>query len=364
MKRTAMILALAFLVILTAFGQNKKLSLSGVGNSSSAQLKSSPTDTVLNAPALSASLIRLENDSNQLVFYTVIPLKTGELAGLLGNSKLAIERLRALTDKLEYLAASTVAPAIAISDSEQLIIGFALEAGTSAYPMWYASIPGKTERTENIYQLSRVKPLLDEQQQPAFIRPMDFDLPATAIRIDGRFVDWLKFQDTLSWPLQSQPLKITRQSDGIENISLENALSFQRGGTDVEHVRMIRTANDLMVMVSSHSVMSKGLSYLFRLYANNQEKTNRFTLEIPIDGQGGPVLLWTSGKKEPQILGNFAIADYYVEARFSLKTLPAGLSKLFASDWIIELSSAWSDSSMSEEYFWGRFPASTIVKRD
>jgi hypothetical protein len=123
---------------------------------------------------------------------------------------------------------------------------------------------------------------------------------------------------------------------------------------------MVRSKTELLVMVSARSLMSKGLSLLFRLYDSAAATKPSLVLEIPVDFATGPVLAWENGKSEPKVAGDFATADYYLEARFRLADLPASVGKLLGKDWQIEVSSAFNQPGLSEEFFQGRFPASQI----
>lgn len=361
MKRAVLILAALCLAVGLSAEGGKKLSNSAVGAGPAPAERGGVA-----APGLGAGSCRLENDGDSLAFYALFALKPGELNGLLAQPRAVVDRLVAQADRLDYLAAGTVAPALAVGDAEQLVVGFTVRAGSAAYPLWYLTVPPKPKRggQGTILQLSAAKPLPGPGGGLS-LKPSDIDLPAAGVRIDGRFVDWLKYPDLLSFPVASLPQRVVQSGEGGSRaVPVEQSLSYSKAGTDVEHVRMARSGDDLMVMVSSHSVMGKGLSYLFRLYANDQESANRYALEIPVEDKGGPVLFWTAGRKEAQIVGNYAAADYYVEARFKLKSLPPALAKLFAGDWFFEVSSAWSDAAVSEEYYWGRVAASAVPKAD
>ena len=242
------------------------------------------------------------------------------------------------------------------------MLGFAVESGASAWKVWYLRVPTKGLRpVPPVFVVSQSRTLADATGQPLDLKTVDFELPASPVRIDGRFVDWLKYEDLLSWSERNPPAGAVRQADGKSaNINLANAQFWAKAGTDLEHFRMIRSKTELLVMVSSRSLMSRGLSGLLRLYESPTAKNPSAVLEIPLDAATGLTLAWETGKADPRVVGDFATADYYLEARFRLEDLPANLSALQGKDWQVELSTSFSQPGQSEEFFLGRFPAGSI----
>jgi hypothetical protein len=360
---------LALSPLLAAQTPKKNSGAAPSGGDSAASQAATPAANPLTAAApagrpapVPLGAIRLENDSANLVYYAVLPFKSAELNQLLAQPRQVLERLKQSAASLAYLPPRTVAPAIPANEQEQLVLGFAVESGANAWKVWYLRVPTKGLRpTPPVFSLSQARGLSDGAGLPLDLSSIDFQLPATPVRIDGRFVDWLKFDDLMSWSERNPPFAASRQQDGtVTPIKVADGQSWAKGGTDLEHFKMIRTSSELLVMVSARSLMSKGFSCLLRCYESPAARNPAVVLEIPVESATGPVLAWEAGKAEPRVAGDFATADYYLEARFRLADLGAGLAKLSAKDWQIELSSAFSQPGMSEEFFHGRFAASQI----
>ncbi len=361
MKRIALIIALLLVAFLAIQAQTiKKLAAPAPSQPATA---ASAAAAAISRIAVPAGAIRLENDSSQVVFYLVLGMKSAELNQLLAQPKQVLERLKAGRDSLAYLPARTVRPAIAVSETEQLVLGFSTESGASAWRVWYLRIPAKGLRpAPPIFMVSLARELADASGLPLSLNTFDFELPALSVRIDGRFVDWLKYDDLPSWSERNPPSVQRQQGSDTATIKLADSQSWAKAGTDLEHFRLVRNQSELLLMVSSRSLMSRGLSVLLRLYDASGQNTNRYTLEIPVDGTSGPALAWDQSKPDPKVVGDFATADYYLEARFRLADLPAEVQKLLGQESFCELSCGFSQPGQYEEFYYGRFPVSSIIK--
>jgi hypothetical protein len=256
-------------------------------------------------------------------------------------------------------------PAISVGDTEQLVLGYSLVPSASSWQVWYLRVPTKGLRPNPaVFSVSLARGLTDAAGQPLSLSTVDYSPPAMPIRVDGRFIDWLKYDDLLSWSDRNPPAAIVRQEgSAAAYLSLGQSQFWAKGGTDLEHFRMAKGTGELLVMVSAKSLMTKGLSYLLRFYepVAGAPSKNRFLLEIPVDAATGPALAWEDGKADPKVAGDFATADYYLEARFRLADLPPALAALLGKDCQIEVAASYSQPGQSEEFTYGRFPSTAIL---
>jgi hypothetical protein len=363
MKRTALslVLILALAGLLSAQTVKKNAPAAAPAASAAPASAASAAGTRIAVPA---GAIRLENDSANLVFYTVLGMKSADLNQLLSQPQAVLEKVRNPASPLSYLPARTVMPAITVGDTEQLVLGYSLVPSASAWQLWYLRVPTKGLRpSPAVFSVSLARGLTDAAGQALSLSTVDYNPPAMPIRVDGRFIDWLKYDDVLSWSERNPPSAIVRQEGSVAaRLNLGQSQFWAKGGTDLEHFRAIRSGGELLVMVSARSLMTKGLSYLLRFYepVAGAPSRNRFLLEIPVDAATGPVLAWEDGKADPRVAGDFATADYYLEARFRLSDLPAGLPPLLGKECQVEVAATYSQPGQSEEFTYGRFPSAAI----
>lgn len=243
----------------------------------------------------------------------------------------------------------------------------------------------------------------------AYLAFSSFELPGNTrpVRIDRRFVDWLSIADLRRYSQRYNPLVVVqRTAESAQQIDIGESSLWEHGGSRIERVKMLITGGKLNIMVSSFGSVSRGVRYVFRYFDGGSapgtngasvsgqlgattnsttgatgtnaatsgsgalagsgtnttaSPTNIFTLEIPVLGIGGPVYLWVAGQAEPLVVGQYAAANFSVEAEIDMKKVldSTGL-RAWAKGAELELSSAVAEPGIHEEFFYGQIPFAEI----
>jgi len=305
-----------------------------------------------------AADIRLENDTDALAYYAVVSHANLPVEGAARSDALVGGFLANLAST-PYLPSGAVEQRYPLPGNDSsLVIMFLVQGGWE-----FASIvlpKANALPKGNAYLgFSKAVMLKGTDAQVITARPLDVQVPKSIVRIDGRFIDWITVGDSLA-AARDKPLVIWREASGIRSkIQLSEAFSKGKGGTDLEKVKLAADNQYLYFMVSSWSAMSRGLSFVIRVYPK-ASGVNPWSLEIPVRTAGGQVFLWdnTRSASIPVDCGDFNQIGLFLEARIRLDRLPQALQDAVLQDGSqLEIVSLFTDGSITEEWYYGSIPS-------
>lgn len=316
------------------------------------------------ASVLSAATgLRLENDTESLVYYAVVSASNPQDPAIMGR-----DEVRALVEagpeRFAYLPARAVHQGFQLPQGGGWLLMLVAQGAYFA-PQWL-KLPGASSLGPGIdayISFLAAHSMKDNSGNRLLISSLDLALPSGGIKIDGRFVDWLPVPEVLT--SRNGAVVAVNRSDrnGTVGIKPSDAMSRAKGGTDLELVKVESDAQSYYLMISSRSAMVRGLSFIIKA-APAGATTASFAIEIPVADLGGPVLLWPQTKPasdEPRLIGDFAQIGLFLEARIMKAELSPEQAKIFADPRArFAVSSSWSDGSFAEEWSYGSFEGKTL----
>ena len=303
---------------------------------------------LLAAAALEAGEV-IQNGEDALLYYATLPLRPAEIAAI--NDVPAAVRAYILDNSrsFEYLP-PLAARELPSAPGPRLLIGFFLVPGADSAPVIAMKLPGGRERLS--YAATRSYAVLKADRAPMSMPVWDLSLKPAAIQLDNRYLDWLKVPELARFASAFSPVVFARENgDKREAGRIQDSMFWRKGGTQIETVKALRDGGVLNLMLSTTSEMADGLSFFF--YLNNRA----FTLELPVRGAWGPVLLWKNGERKPRPAGEFVKSQFYLEARLDLAALPAEAGPAGAGG--IDLASCFFGGGAVEEFLF-----TTVYARD
>ncbi len=292
--------------------------------------------------------LRLENDTQQAIVYAVIKSPPAEIeARLLEPSRLFFS----LQKDWDHLASSTFNPCISTENEEILVLGISLDP-SGIWPVWYLRL-NKAAYQGSLGKLSvsKAKPFLKDRISVT-LDSRELDLNYFKARVDGRYIEWLKYNDTLRFSRNSLPIKIfqTNQSATVQ-IAATQARWLRKAGTDLERLVFVKDGNNLYLMAGSFSPFDKGFGLLLRVYGNDPTVgvQSQMIIDLRIAGPFGAIFLYPGQGQKTRIVGEYAWNGYYVEGRIRLDFLTDAQKTALLSG-LVEVASSQSDGIMSEEF--------------
>jgi len=310
-----------------------------------------------------ATVIRLENDTDTLAYYTSVPLAAIPTDKALQSEFLASKIIENLPTA-SYLPPGGAELRFAVPEQASRLVLMSLNAG-----QWQFSVldvpKARDVKAAGAYLLLSSGTALKGSDGSALItRALDLTMPKTLVRIDGRFVDWLAVPDQLFSPAGQYHGLYRAQGGARIAIKPEEAISTSKAGTDLERIKATSDGTWLYLMASSYSQFGRGYSLLLRVFPKDA-KNNPWTLEVPVrSGPGGQSFLWTgeaAAGAKPVDVGDFSWVGLFLESRIKLDLLPVSLRKaLLAPGTQIEVWTAWGDGSLTEEWYYGNFESKAV----
>lgn len=310
-----------------------------------------------------ATGLRLENDTDSLVYYSTISASNPLDPATLGSADVRA-LVEAGPERFSYLPARAVDQGYPLPQGGGWLLLLQAQGAYFA-PLWLklpsaSSVPAGTDA---YISFLGAKPMVDASGKVLLISSLDLALPSGGIKIDGRFVDWLPVPEVLT--SRNGAVIAVHRSDrnGTLAIKPQDAMSRAKAGTDLELVKVESDTNAYYLMISSRSAMIRGLSVLIKASASGAASA-AFSLEIPVADLGGPVLLWpqtTPPTADPRLVGDFAQIGLFLEARIMKHELSPEQAKVFADPKSrFAVSTSWSDGSFAEEWSYGSFEGKTL----
>ncbi|MCA1754832.1 MAG: hypothetical protein LC641_09095 [Spirochaeta sp.] len=179
---------------------------------------------------------------------------------------------------------------------------------------------------------------------------LGFSLPLMAAPF-FQYYNWEISEPILRFPEHHRPAEFVLQTaTDREHRMIERSLFWGRGGTRLESVKAEVRDNDILLLFSTRSETAAGLSLYLYIYPSRDIDSAKFTIEIPVSENSGPVVLWSIYNNEPRVVGTFLRRAFYVEARIPLETLPSDLGDIPFEQLSLDLRSSYFDGGRYEEF--------------
>lgn len=311
---------------------------------------------MLLAVSLTAQSTTVQNDEDASFFFTVVrrdgpryELLTGSLGG-------AIEVLR-VTRELENSVPPLGASPQLIGANDAYLVGVFVYPERSAYPVVVVPLPADVATIV----VSREQLLVDANAQIVAVRPWQVNLGSEPIVLDNRYLDWEPVLPLVRFARPRAPGQfILETSDGRESAHIQRALFWRRGGTALDTLKAIAGEKALYLKMSTHNELSSGMSLLLFIYGGSGERRARYTIETPVTGRSGWVLLWTDGVAVPSVVGNYVADTFLLEAQLRYDLLPASVAGLPLQQSFVDVATMFSGAGRHEEFYHARVYLSSI----
>jgi hypothetical protein len=310
------------------------------------------------AALLAQAEIVLQNGENAPFYYILAPLGENGRSDLVDDPSKAMALLKEKSKNLSSIPPSGAAE-LSGASGPVLVLGFFVSPGTEVLPLIGMKIP-KTEGRQT-FTASKSYGLSAAGGTRVTLSSWDINFRNESIQIDNRYLDWLKVPDLARFSASFTPVVFTRETQGkAEALPIVESMFWKKGGTQIESFKALLERNKLFIMASGTSEIVEGLSLLLYCYENRSDGAKaKFTIEIPIRFQSGPVLLWKPGEAKPKPVGAYVKSAFFLEAEVDLSSFPEGTAPESWTAGSFDLSSCFFGAGFSEEFFF-----STINFRD
>ena len=266
--------------------------------------------------------------------------------------------------QLDIIPSGGVYQQLSLQQPDSLIVGYMQRAGSREHPLFALLIEGNTDG--EYYKIDSTIFLRHKDERIVSISDSGDDLLTLNNHlIDGSIIDWLNRPDILSFERSFIPLRIRRDgSNRRRQISIENATFWGKGGTFFNHIRAYREEDRIYWMVTSFYEIADGLSILLYFYPKRDKSTpNLYTIEVPVTGSSGSVLLWKDNESA-EIVGTYQRGDFFVEFLIDNAQLPAEIQQALngSRQGSFDVSSGYSDGDIFEEFLFGNIPANILIR--
>ncbi len=297
---------------------------------------------------LSAAEITLVNKETHLLYYLLVNENSADFdaAGKTDfDYKAYLEKNRT---KLDYIPGNSAFPITEVHDEKIYVIGFYAKPNAVLYPLVRSLIPAVYE--DAAFAVSTENNIKIEGGELSF-SSWEAPFPKKPILLDNLYLDWVSVPELAVFSSSFMPAMITRKSNGAETaMKPKGSFFWNKGGTSVEKIKMLRTADYLYLNLSTFSGIKEGLSFFIYIFEDrSRQNTNTYTIEIPTSTEG-TIVLWEAGKKEPVVVGDYVNGNFLIEGRIALRRLPEVLEKFRNDSFSIDFSSCFFDAGIYEEF--------------
>jgi hypothetical protein len=305
--------------------------------------------------ALSAEVV-LQNTSKGTLYFTLLPLGEDGKSRYLDTPAMALAYLKENTSRLSSLPAYSAAP-VEGGVTPRLLLGFIVEPGSARFPLVSLRLPVSPSGTAFA---------VDGRKETAYgFSAWEIDYKSSPITIDNRYLDWIKVPELAKFGAGFDPTLFSWEKNGRrETRKTETSLTWKKGGTQVEILKILYSYPSIFIMISSFSEMSEKLSYFFYLFENTSgSEKRRLTLEIPIRKTGGPVFLWESGKEKPLYVGVYTRDIFLLEAKLDLRYLSPEILERNYDGLRVDFTSCFFSPEGNEEFYYSSFSGKDVARK-
>ena len=306
----------------------------------------------------------LLNSTEGTLYFVSLPVEREEYQRL----KDAPESFKALLSehfsRLELVSSGGLYQRLPVYRQDTLVLGYVQRAGHLEHPIFAILIQGG--QGSNYYEITSDTYLHGVDEEPVHFSSIGDELPTLNNHlVDGRLIDWLDVSPVLNFERDFVPLRILQGgADETRRIAYEDALFWGGGGTFLNNVRAYMEHDRLYWMVTSFYEITEGLSIFLYFYEGNSTRdSNIYTIEVPVAGISGPVLLWEdTGSVE--IIGTYRRGDFFIEFLMEKEQLPEIIQQSLEDRkrGSFDLSSGFSDGQIFEDFLFGNISADTFGK--
>jgi hypothetical protein len=267
------------------------------------------------ATAALEALPVIQNGEDAQLYFATMPYKPDELAGIQDISRALKDYIRDNSRAFDCLPPRG-ARELPSQAGPRLLIGLFLAPGADNAPVIVMKLP-------------------DVQGRQTFAATRSYAVQGAELA---------RFSPVFT------PVVFSRETSGRRELfKIKDSLHWRKGGTQIETIKALRDGGSLNIMLSTTSEMADGLSFFFYAY-NERLPGSRaaFSLEIPVHGSWGPVLLWAGNDKKPRQVGEFVKNQFYLEARIDLAGIPLGKSEPAAGG--VDAASCFFGGGSVEEF--------------
>jgi hypothetical protein len=302
------------------------------------------------------------NSSGGTAYVISLPTNADEYRSLAGSPDTVKALIRQHADRITAIPPGGLYRSLPVYRQDTLAFGYVLRPGELIHPVFLLRIPAGSAGT--YFEISRDYLMRDGSGVYLGYSAVDEELPGQGVhQIDGRILDWLRGEDALRYARTFTPLRIRRESPfTAADISLDDSVYWGRGGTGLDRLRLALDADFLYGMASSYQEIQDGLSLLMYFYRERSETAvNLYTVEVPIAGNTGHVVLWRDGGRV-EIVGNYYRGDFFVEFQVNREYLPLEIQQSLQGlqDGSFDVSTGFTDGEIYEEFLFGNLPLNNI----
>jgi hypothetical protein len=316
-------------------------------------------------PNLVAGTITLNNPYNGVAYFLTLSSNANDYQDILADPGTVANIFSVQNSRIRYIPPYSQAYEVDTFDQSTLIIGFVEELESVSTPVFAFILEEAT--SDQVISLSDDFFLQNPETNTAVNFGFSKIPSIKPIKIDGAFLDWIDIDNLLSYARDSRPISFRQSSsDGslaVESSSnISNSIFWQLAGTQVNELAAIRDFDNYYFKITAFSEIKQRNSYLFYVYSDDSE--NKYTIEIPVLAQSGPVILWDSTRLNPQLIGDYTTSSFGVEIRIDSQSLPNDFIPEDGQGPLIEFASFYFEGAVSEEFLLGTFNFSRIPRYD
>ena len=301
--------------------------------------------------------LRITNSEKEQLFFLLNPM------GLNENS--LAEGFRMLeTTALRTLASGESSELAGLSPGVQSILCFWVVEGEKQYSVF---------RVDVLLEAGKGKVLIlkktgAEVRQASGSTEFLSSTKKAPLVIDNKFSDWRDYPALCLLGPSARPLNFILQTPSLkQTLPLAESIFWARGGTQLDTVKGVDTAEMLYFYFASPTPLAKGLSiFLYLRRKDSDGSLNEYTLELtlPEGSSYGKVLLWQRGKTNASVVGQFSFSGFFIEAEVSKGLLPLELASKLVDFYLAELTTAFYEPNQKlyEEFFLTSFEFSDLQR--
>jgi hypothetical protein len=289
----------------------------------------------------------IQNGEDAQLYFTTLPYKAEDVTRFNQVSGALPTYIRDNSRNFVYLPPRG-ARELSGQAGQILLIGFFLTPGADNAPVILMKLPDSPGRPT--FTATRGYIFRGNDRNPLSMPVWDLALKSAAIQLDNRYLDWLKVPELARFAPAFTPVVFNRETRGRRELQkIQDSLHWRKGGTQIETIKALRDGGSLNFMFSTLSEMADGLSFFFYVFDDRLTGSKAaFSLEVPVRGAWGPVLLWLSDEKKPRQIGEFVRNQFYLEGRVDLAALPPAKPEAVSGG--IDVASCFFGGGSLEEF--------------
>ncbi len=182
--------------------------------------------------------------------------------------------------------------------------------------------------------------------------------------IELDFLDWENVPDYRVFDNLFQPLAVYIQDNGDtarQQVMLYQTETWRSQGTLPTTLKFYRTQNTMYLYLHSVEEFGSETDYFLYLFAGKDEQRERYTIEIPVQGeQTGTAWLWQPGGSK-KVIGEYANDGNRLQVTMSIREFPIAL-QTGDNYWALFSSSVYINDRVYEEFFLADFAWGDILR--